>query len=238
MAAPWPAKPNETSFTPAYSQGVIARVSGFISISGVSGLTIMGSEGPYTSASKMPTFAPIIASVYARLTDVVDLPTPPLHDETAMTWRTSFRPGSATVAVSGAASGAAGCAEKVTSTSVTHPSAPTAALLSCSNCALTGHAGVVSSSSKLTSPPSATWRFFTNPHATTDMPKSGSITASSALSTCASLDPPPCVPSSPARLRVAVSARGTPLPGRRAAPRPCIATAGDIAIAVAIKKAR
>lgn len=43
----------------------------------------MGRLGPYTSASKMPTRAPICVRVYARFTAVVLFPTPPLHDDTA-----------------------------------------------------------------------------------------------------------------------------------------------------------
>lgn len=41
-----------------------------------SGEIMVGRLGPYTSASKMPTLAPIWARVKARLTAVVDLPTP------------------------------------------------------------------------------------------------------------------------------------------------------------------
>ena len=39
--------------------------------------------------------APIIRSVYARFTDVVDLPTPPLHEDTAMMCLTPRRPSTA-----------------------------------------------------------------------------------------------------------------------------------------------
>lgn len=42
-----------------------------------SGETIVGKLGPKTSASKIPTRAPIPASVYARFTATVDFPTPP-----------------------------------------------------------------------------------------------------------------------------------------------------------------
>lgn len=56
MALPWPANPKDTSCTPSYSVGVMARVSGFMRRMRSSGLTIVGRLGPYTSASKMPTW--------------------------------------------------------------------------------------------------------------------------------------------------------------------------------------
>ena len=62
MALPWLVCPNDTSFTPAYSHGVSSFVSGSICRTLTSGEVIVGREGPYTSASKMPTLAPIIAS--------------------------------------------------------------------------------------------------------------------------------------------------------------------------------
>jgi hypothetical protein len=42
-----------------------------------SGETMVGRLGPYTSASNMPTLAPIPASEYAKFTAIVDFPTPP-----------------------------------------------------------------------------------------------------------------------------------------------------------------
>eukprot|EP00955_Chlamydomonas_euryale_P045534 353182-Chlamydomonas_euryale.AAC.26 len=59
---------------------------------GISGLIMTGRLGPYTSASKMPTLAPIWARVYARLTAVVDFPTPPLQLDTATMCFTPARP--------------------------------------------------------------------------------------------------------------------------------------------------
>ena len=50
--------------------------------------SISGMLGPYISPSRMPTFAPSAASASARLTAVVDLPTPPLPDAIAMTFFT------------------------------------------------------------------------------------------------------------------------------------------------------
>ena len=79
MALPCPAKPNDTSLTPSYSVGSSARVAGSILSTRSAGLTMVGRLGPYTSASKMPTRAPICASVYARFTATVDLPTPARH---------------------------------------------------------------------------------------------------------------------------------------------------------------
>src|SRR5580704_12540316 len=43
-----------------------------------------GTDGPYISASRTPTRQPSAASPSARLTHVVDLPTPPLPEATAM----------------------------------------------------------------------------------------------------------------------------------------------------------
>ena len=81
MALPWPAKPKDTTFTPSNSGGRMALVSGSMTNTGGSGFTIVGRLGPYTSASKMPTLAPIWARVYARLTAVVDLPTPGVNTQ-------------------------------------------------------------------------------------------------------------------------------------------------------------
>src|SRR4030081_3274054 len=50
----------------------------------------LGCEGPSISASRMPVFSPIAAKPSARLQEVVDLPTPPLPEATAMT---CFTPG-------------------------------------------------------------------------------------------------------------------------------------------------
>src|SRR5580693_2311298 len=43
-----------------------------------------GTDGPYISASRTPTRQPSETSPSARLTQVVDLPTPPLPEATAM----------------------------------------------------------------------------------------------------------------------------------------------------------
>src|ERR1700687_5200645 len=57
-----------------------------------------GCEGPYTSASRMPVFSPIAAKPSARLHEVVDLPTPPLPEATAMTCLTPGMPAALEVA--------------------------------------------------------------------------------------------------------------------------------------------
>src|SRR6185295_18468811 len=50
------------------------------------------------SASRMPVLSPIAANPNARLQDVVDLPTPPLPEATAMTCLTPGMPGAFEVA--------------------------------------------------------------------------------------------------------------------------------------------
>ena len=45
--------------------------------------SMSGTSGPYTSRSMRPTVAPLCFSASARLTATVDLPTPPLPDDTA-----------------------------------------------------------------------------------------------------------------------------------------------------------
>jgi hypothetical protein len=65
------------------------------------------------------TLAPICANVYARLTAVVDLPTPPLQLDTAMMWRTPARPPGRP---SSASRGLAGWEDRRTSTWATHGS--------------------------------------------------------------------------------------------------------------------
>ena len=61
--------------------------------------TMVGRDGPYKSASKRPTRASPgavapnrLAKEKARLTATMDLPTPPLQEETAMMARTPARP--------------------------------------------------------------------------------------------------------------------------------------------------
>ena len=184
MALPCPANPKETMPTPSYGVGFIVPVSASIWSTACSGLVIVGNDGPNTSASKMPTFAPIIARVYARFTEVVLFPTPPLQEETAMTCLTPRMPAT----VSGT-SLVTGCAVMFTFTEVHHSMSPTKPFDSRSNSSFTGHAGVVSSSVNDTAPSARTVRSLTKPQFTTSSPKSGSITLRSAASTSASLEP-------------------------------------------------
>jgi len=53
---------------------------------------MVGRLGPYKSASKMPTLRPSFYSENARLTETVDLPTPPLQLDTATILRTPAKP--------------------------------------------------------------------------------------------------------------------------------------------------
>ena len=162
----------------------MAPVSLSICSTACSGDVIVGSEGPKTSASKIPTLAPIIRSVYARFTDVVDFPTPPLHEDTAMMCLTPLRPSTAS-----GMSLVTGCAVMLTLHDLAHSNAVTNCLDRRSNSSLTGHAGVVSSRVNVTSPASDTRRSLTNPQLTMSSPKSGSMTLRRAFRTSASLLP-------------------------------------------------
>ncbi len=76
----------ETKRTPCASSGKIRRRS---SVSGRSSRpNIVVCDGPYTSASRRPTRAPLAASATARFADTVLFPTPPLPDATATTFWT------------------------------------------------------------------------------------------------------------------------------------------------------
>ena len=90
------------------------------------------------SASMMPTRAPICASEYARLTETVDLPTPPLQLYTAIMDDTFCSPSG----ICGM-SGLGGAADKATSTDSTHGRASVTFSASAWKRSLTGHAGVV-----------------------------------------------------------------------------------------------
>ena len=60
------------------------------------------------SASRIPTFSPCAANPSARLTVVVDLPTPPLPEATAITWRTEANGSGFACGLSGVSFGGAG----------------------------------------------------------------------------------------------------------------------------------
>jgi len=96
-----------------------------------------------------------------------------LQDETAMTCLTLARPPGRAPDPAPASATETGREDIVTSTLSTHGRALTFSLHSRSNIALTGHAGVVSSTVKETEPPSTTRRW-TKPQVTMSSPKSGS----------------------------------------------------------------
>lgn len=123
-----------------------------ITSSRFSGETIVGKLGPKTSASNIPTLAPIPANVYARFTATVDFPTPPwekmffsylllkrtdlllswglaLQLETAMIFEIFCNPSGS----SPANAGRAGCADIVTLTFLTQGSAATTSFAFSSN---------------------------------------------------------------------------------------------------------
>ena len=83
-------KPMDISFTPRHSRGSRASPCTW---SPPSDWTIVGNEGPWMSRSTSPTRWPAAAREYARLTAVVDLPTPPLQLATATMWPTASTPG-------------------------------------------------------------------------------------------------------------------------------------------------
>lgn len=168
----------------------MARVTGSMARTGAGGETMVGRDGPYTSASRMPTLAPIWASVSARFTATVDLPTPPLQEETATTWRTRARPPgrpalSPPPPSPSTAGGGGGAALIVTSTEPAHGSAVTAAVAARRNSSLTGHAGVVSSRVNATSPRAVRVNPFTKPALTMSTPRSGSGMVARAARTAA-----------------------------------------------------
>lgn len=53
---------------------------------------IVGTDGPYTSASKTPTFFPKFFKLNAKFKATVDFPTPPLQLDTAIIFLTFLRP--------------------------------------------------------------------------------------------------------------------------------------------------
>ena len=80
-------KPIEITWRPSFSAGMIFWPS---VISWVLIPSMIGTFGPCTSPSIMPTLPPHFASAIARFTDTVVLPTPPFPAPTAMMF---FTPG-------------------------------------------------------------------------------------------------------------------------------------------------
>ena len=121
------------------------------------------------SASSRPTFAPSRARLTARFTATVDLPTPPLPDATAIVLRT---PGIRSAA--GPPKLRFTLLAQSTRTRLA-PSGVNASPMSFSIVALSGHAGVVSSTVRSTTLPSIVI-CFTIPSDTRSRPISGSFT--------------------------------------------------------------
>src|SRR2546428_6377268 len=115
----WIIGPRQTSGSRSLTRSVndiILRPSdstGMILLSNVPGRpllpSIIGTSGPYTSASMMPTAPLEPRNPTARFTATVDLPTPPLPDDTAIVCRTSgIKSGGRCGAAGPAAGGRAG----------------------------------------------------------------------------------------------------------------------------------
>mmetsp|Transcript_6071 Transcript_6071/g.19534 ORF Transcript_6071/g.19534 Transcript_6071/m.19534 type:complete len:278 (+) Transcript_6071:913-1746(+) len=85
-------KPIDMSFSPCASSGTSSSPS---TCSSPSARTMVGRLGPCTSTSTRPTLRPAAARAQARLTAVVDLPTPPLQLATATIRPTDPTPASA-----------------------------------------------------------------------------------------------------------------------------------------------
>src|SRR2546421_5482329 len=125
------------------------------------------------SASRRPTRAPASWSEAARLTAIVDLPTPPLPEPTAIT---CFTPGMA-ASRARPLKAARTLAVIFKSTPVTPGMPATSSVASDWKRSRTGHAGVVSSKVKLTFPASVIATSLIMPRLTTSRPRSGSLIA-------------------------------------------------------------
>src|SRR5438874_12819649 len=75
--------PIEMILTPYCSAGTVPSIVG---LGNVCTFISVGMVGPYTSASMIPTRAPVLASASARLAETVDFPTPPLPLATGITF--------------------------------------------------------------------------------------------------------------------------------------------------------
>src|SRR2546429_9656931 len=131
------------------------------------------------SASRSPTLAPESWREAARLTAMVDLPTPPFPEPTAIT---CFTPG--TILSPEHRLNAARTLEVIfRSTADTPGRLPTSSWAWVWKRSRTGHAGVVSSNVKLTRPWSLMARSLIMPRLTTSRPRSGSLIADSTVKT-------------------------------------------------------
>src|SRR2546430_6657815 len=129
------------------------------------------------SASRSPTWAPESCSEAARLTAIVDLPTPPLPEPTAITCLTPGIAASCPRPLKAART----LAVIFRSTAVTPGIPATRSRASDWNRSRTGQAGVVSSNVKLTRPPSVIAMSLIMPRLTTSRPRSGSLIADSTV---------------------------------------------------------
>src|SRR6266566_3232613 len=181
--------PIEMILIPYCSAGTVPSMVG---LGSVCTFIRVGIVGPYTSASMIPTRAPVLASARARLAETVDFPTPPLPLATGITFLTDGTSRSLT-----GPGDPRTRAVIVTSTPPTPGSAATASRACCRICSRTGHAGVVSSIVNPTVP-SETRMSFTNPSDTMSRPRSGSVMTRRASRTWLSLT---CDVSAPRLLR-------------------------------------
>src|SRR5256886_3578863 len=131
------------------------------------------------SASRSPTWAPESCSEAARLTAIVDLPTPPLPEPTAITCLTPGIAASCPRPLKAART----LAVIFRSTAVPPGIPATRSGASDWNRSRTGQAGVVSSNVKLTRPPSVIAMSLIMPRLTTSRPRSGSLIADSTVRT-------------------------------------------------------
>src|SRR5213078_1972766 len=131
------------------------------------------------SASRSPTWAPESCSEAARLTAIVDLPTPPLPEPTAITCLTPGIAASCPRPLKAART----LAVILRSTAVTPGIPATRSRASDWNRSRTGQAGVVSSNVKVTRPASLIARSLIMPRLTTSRPRSGSLIADSTVRT-------------------------------------------------------
>src|SRR5213082_2440986 len=131
------------------------------------------------STSRRPTRPPESWSEAARLTAIVDLPTPPLPEPTAIT---CFTPGIAR-SREPPLNPARTLEVIFRSTAVTPGKLATISRASVWKRSRTGHAGVVSSNVKPTRPSSVMARSLIIPRLTTSRPRSGSLIADSTVRT-------------------------------------------------------
>src|SRR5690606_22977470 len=171
-------KPMDSNFNPYFSIGSIFVLPiPVLEAFGRAPSTpnIMGTEGPYMSASIKPVFAPLACNASARLAATVDLPTPPLPDATRIiflmfgNWLFCIPPTREVILIS-------------TAISLSTKSA-IALRHACSMCPFSGQAGVVSTTSNRMAD-GVISTFLIILRVTKSFLRSGSSTWLSACSTC------------------------------------------------------